>query len=1309
AAATPAPAAAPVATAPVQETAAPTQGGVSNAEIEASLLEVIAEKTGYPAEMLEMGMDMEADLGIDSIKRVEIFGAMTEANPSVQGVDPQELAELRTLAQIAEYISGKAGATSAPAAAPAPVAAPVAAAPVVETPAPAPAPTSGGVTNAEIEASLLEVIAEKTGYPAEMLEMGMDMEADLGIDSIKRVEIFGAMTEANPSVQGVDPQELAELRTLAQIAEYISGKAGATSAPAAAPAPVAAPVAAAPVVETPAPAPAPTSGGVTNAEIEASLLEVIAEKTGYPAEMLEMGMDMEADLGIDSIKRVEIFGAMTEANPSVQGVDPQELAELRTLAQIAEYISGKAGATSAPAAAPAPVAETPAPAAAPTSGGVTNAEIEASLLEVIAEKTGYPAEMLEMGMDMEADLGIDSIKRVEIFGAMTEANPSVQGVDPQELAELRTLAQIAEYISSKAGASTPSVEANTNSSIAEKKKSTNEVEETTVAEDHTSFLSGNYDRVARYDVQLKYIPESDQLVIEKNADAWTVITNDGSGLTVSLAQELLAEGRKVAVLTMPASLVRQSAVTLPNEVKEIALAEISDDAIKAALAQIGGVDQFINVHPHFRFPLGQWGMHFDKEKELLKAAYLLAKHLKPTLNEYASKSTRASFMTVTRLEGAFGTKNPGNVSVIGGGYFGLTKSLNLEWTNVFCRGVDLSPQLKAEVAAKKIVAELNDADVSTTETSYNDEGKRFTLAAVEQAHTAGTMRTSSITSQNVFLVTGGAKGVTADCVRAMAKTYKSKFILVGRSALTTEEPTWAQGVAEEPILKRNAMMFLKESGEKPLPKTVNRMVGAVLSQREIQENLAYIQSVGAEAHYTAADVTDAEKLKAAVAPIVAKTGAITGIIHGAGRLADKLIENKTATDFDNVYDVKISGLLAAVAAGSIHDIQHVVLFSSVAGFYGNVGQTDYAIANEVLNRVAHLFKKNHPDVHVASINWGAWDAGMVSGELKKLFEAHGVSLVPSDEGPVAMVDQLSDAFKAQPQVILGGTLPLAKADITGDLKSFTIKRNMTEEKNPFLQHHMIQGNAVLPIVNASTWMVQTATDLYPGFNIQRVDNAKLFKGIVFDGTQAEDYTIKVTETSKSEKTVTLTVNVSSDNGGKLPLNHYQTQITLTSEPVEAPVLALPNSANTPAVADASSVYTDGTLFHGADFNGIKTILEMDEKNMIFLCEHEGVTEERQGQVPVKKVNPYLMDIMYQGAVVWVRRFHGAASLPLSTDYVEIFDALPFGKPFYVKIEVKKADDFSMVSDITAYDAETGKVYMKSYGAAMTISRELTWQ
>ena len=426
---------------------APAPSGVHASMIEKTLLAVIAEKTGYPSEMLELGMDMEADLGIDSIKRVEIFGAMTAAHPEIQGINPQELAELRTLNQIVQYIAGKAGATVATPSQPAAPAPAVAVAPPI---APAPVVPSG-VDSSMIEKTLLAVIAEKTGYPCEMLELGMDMEADLGIDSIKRVEIFGAMTSAHPEIQGINPQELAELRTLNQIVQYIAGKAGTTVATPLQPAAPAPAVAVAPAV---APVPVVPSG-VDSSMIEKTLLAVIAEKTGYPSEMLELGMDMEADLGIDSIKRVEIFGAMTSAHPEIQGINPQELAELRTLNQIVQYIAGKAGAIAPVAAAPSavmqPAVATPTPAPAAVTSSVSAAMIEKTLLTVIAEKTGYPSEMLELGMDMEADLGIDSIKRVEIFGAMTAAHPEIQGINPQELAELRTLQQIVQYILGKAG------------------------------------------------------------------------------------------------------------------------------------------------------------------------------------------------------------------------------------------------------------------------------------------------------------------------------------------------------------------------------------------------------------------------------------------------------------------------------------------------------------------------------------------------------------------------------------------------------------------------------------------------------------------------------------------------------------------------------------------------------------------------------------------------------------------------------------------------------------------------------------------
>ena len=88
------------------------QSSLDKSALENILLTVISEKTGYPTEMLELGMDMEADLGIDSIKRVEIFGSMTESYPEVSGINPNELTELRTLGQIVDYIAGQGGGES---------------------------------------------------------------------------------------------------------------------------------------------------------------------------------------------------------------------------------------------------------------------------------------------------------------------------------------------------------------------------------------------------------------------------------------------------------------------------------------------------------------------------------------------------------------------------------------------------------------------------------------------------------------------------------------------------------------------------------------------------------------------------------------------------------------------------------------------------------------------------------------------------------------------------------------------------------------------------------------------------------------------------------------------------------------------------------------------------------------------------------------------------------------------------------------------------------------------------------------------
>ncbi|GAB3558291.1 SDR family NAD(P)-dependent oxidoreductase [Spirosoma fluminis] len=818
---------------------------------------------------------------------------------------------------------------------------------------------------------------------------------------------------------------------------------------------------------------------------------------------------------------------------------------------------------------------------------------------------------------------------------------------------------------------------------------------------------------------LRYLPEPDELVMP--AEGLTLVVNDGSDVTPALCAELTANGHQLVVLTWGTD-VNRSKQSFPEGVTEYVLTDLQEETIQRTLAQFGNsVSQLIYLHPRQTTPVNVLTFATEAEKALLKAAFLIAKWVKPALNQ-DHWQTRPAFLMVVRQDGAFGLLNSGHDAILGGGLTGLTKSLNLEWPGVFCRTVDVSPNLTPAAAAQKIRQELYDANQCLLQTAYTADGQRQTLVAEPVAPFTEPTRTAQLDQNSVFLVTGGGRGITASCVNQLAATFQCTFILLGRTELSAADPAWADGLTDPTELKRQAMKTLQTAGEKPLPRTVERMVSDVLAQRDIRTNLTELQNQGARAFYRAIDVTDAAAVQAVLAEVTPLTGPVTGLIHGAGRLADKRIEQKTGADFDAVFDVKIQGLASVMQALTPAALRHIVLFSSVAGFYGNVGQTDYAMANEVLNRFAYLFRKNFPLAHTVSINWGAWDSGMVSPELKKMLLAQRVSFVPSDEGPAAMIDQLSVQASEQVQVILGGTLPVAKAETNTPVQTYTVLRTLTPEANPFLAHHVIQGHAVLPINMANSWLAQTAENLYPGFKLYREKNVKLFNGVVFDGTQPTNFQVVIQEQQKSENEIQVLATILSqprtDEGPAFqlsgphqptgrPLPRYQAQITLVPQRPAAPVETLPD-LTAPFLADASVLYEDGTLFHGSDFQGVKQIISLDEQGVLLLCEHPGVTWERQGQFPISTINGFLTDIMYQGLLIWVRRFHGSACLPLRTDGGEIFGELSSGRSFYVSLRVVKSTDFTMEADLTAFDALTGEVSIKTYRASVTISRDLQW-
>ncbi len=1148
---------------------------------------------------------------------------------------------------------------------------------------------SNEVNTSQLEKMLLDVVSEKTGYPAEMLELNMDMEADLGIDSIKRVEIFGALTQKYPELSGINPNELTELRTLGEIVSYVSGKSNADSVvveTAAAPLSTPSPIAVSPVEQT------PPDNNANTSHLEKMLLDVVSEKTGYPAEMLELNMDMEADLGIDSIKRVEIFGALTQKYPELSGINPNELTELRTLGEIVSYVSGKSNADSGvvetaptPLSTPSPVAVSPVE-QTPPSNNVNTSQLEKMLLDVVSEKTGYPAEMLELNMDMEADLGIDSIKRVEIFGALTQKYPELSGINPNELTELRTLGEIVSYVSNNG-----------------KKKNYGIVSPTIDTLEKGMVTTGIFNGVDRFEIGLEYLPQPDFLEYSLPDSHLVLITNNGSVLTKQVLAQLEEKGNRVVVLNFPNDKTNLNHKTTVN------LSAYSDEAVKNAIQtihkQYGKIGTFIHLHPHFEFQNGNFTQHFNSEKEIVKALFFIAKHLQKDLNELGVHH-RASFLTVSTIDGKLCQGKRNNISVIGGGIPGLVKCLNLEWSPVFCRALDLQPELDIEQQAKHIIGELHDPNVSIVEVAISDEGRKTTSVNQTIVPEQQEIKTT-VSEASVFLVSGGARGVTASCVIEMAKTFHCKFILLGRSSFEFEVPPFAKNENDEGTLKRLIMNDMKAKGEQPSLPKVKSIFKNIIAKKEIEATLTQIKSYGGDVVYVQGDVTNLGSFKKGIDQATATLGTITGIIHGAGRLADKYIQDKTENDFENVLSVKLNGLLSLLAAVDIQRLDHLVLFSSVAGFYGNVGQTDYAIANEILSKAAHLFKTNHPNTQVSAINWGAWDSGMVSGELKAQFEAAGITLVDSNGGAAMLVNELNTAYSNQAQVIIGGTLPAAVSHI-GELQNHRIRRKIKLEENQFLNHHVIQDHAVLPFVNATSWMVQTCENLYPDFKLFRIEDIKLFKGILFDGNEKNDYLVELKELEKNADQIVFEVLISSE-GEKLPVFHYKASVTLHNKKSKPETSKFTHklSGDYPVTAGAP-LYKEGALFHGKYFQGIKEVLDCSQNQIVLSCKAPQVSLSEQGQFPVLSINTFFTDLLYQGMVIWVQKYNnGAKSLPLQTDHLSLYKPIPFEEELFVNITIVEATEVKLVANCTVYDQE-GNVYLKTSGAVVTISKQLVW-
>ena len=970
----------------------------------------------------------------------------------------------------------------------------------------------------------------------------------------------------------------------------------------AAPLPIAAPARPVPVVVAVAAAPV--------VDVIATLLAVVAEATGYPKETLELKMDLEADLGIDSIKRVEILSMLSKRIPGAPSVNPEKLGALKTLQQVADFVG-----------AAAPVA-----AAVKAEVGV---DAKATLLAVVSELTGYPLETLALEMDLEADLGIDSIKRVEILSMLSKRIPGAPSVNPEKLGALKTLQQVLDFISASGSAlAPPSTSLGMNGATSLGMNGA-----TSLGMNGATSLGMNGAAAPAAQMNRRVVVPVRLAAAEpgpsKFPDGEILVTGGTPQLAAALVAQWSSQGVSARV--------------------------ISDAA--EATGPVGGLVVLASEEK-------QWTAAGE---DALKSALKLARTFGPRLRE-----SRGLFAVLSRCDGAFGHSGaPSQGNPLQGGLAGLVKTAADEWPSVTCRAIDVSSVLSAVDAAAAVVNELGTA--GPREVGLGPAG-RITLGLREAA---ATPQKNRIAAGDLVVVTGGARGVTAECARALAQQRGVSLLLLGRSAAPVAEPQWMAAAADEAALKR--ALLEHSTGERPSPKMLGDACRAVMAGREIRASLQALESGGVKVSYRSVDVRDEAALAKVLDEARAQLGPVRGLIHGAGVLRDKRIEDKRDDDFDQVLDTKLAGLRALLNVTAKDDLRFVALMASVSGRFGRRGQSDYAVANQALVSIAQSEASKRPSCRVVALDWGPWDGGMVTPALRTEFEREGVALIPLADGARALCDEVQTAPGGASEVVLGAGF--AEAPTTA--WQLASAWRLDASTFPVLADHQLAGKAVLPVAMTLEWFAQAAARLGP---VQSVEDLRVLKGV----TAPEDVAVWVEATSTKLK---------------LELRNARDQVFVRATaqlgtPLTAEAFAAPTQLK-PYPHPLDFVYAQ-QLFHGARLEAIEGVEGISADGItVRLRTHPSSARLLPQPVVQWATDPLVVDGVFQALILWCREQRGAPSLPSRVGAWRQFKPMP-ASSVRASIRVREVEGAVVTSDVDLLD-DSGEVVAQLEGCMCTVS------
>ncbi len=1016
------------------------------------------------------------------------------------------------------------------------------------------------------------------------------------------------------------------------------------------------------------------------------ILTLISEKTGYPVDMLNPDLDLEADLGIDTVKQAELF-AEIRGEYGIERDDNVQLSNFPTLNHIIQFVydkrPGLKQAASTVATSPtlsAASMDAPATAAASSplerSWGVTSPAltdgVKEKILFLIAEKTGYPVEMLDPELDLEADLGIDTVKQAELF-AEIRGNWGIDRDDNLQLADFPTINHIVQFVYDrkpelKQDSVLLSVTTTTSADLVSEK----------APEDHIKF--SNLEAVNQIPRRiptpqlrpaLKYCKASG---VQLNDETTVLVMPDNGGVAKSLLSQLKKSGAKVHVLDQG----------------------ITADQLSKQLCDLSANGPIHGVY---------WLPALDYEGDIEKLSYrdwkaatqLRVKLLYATMRELVLlKNENVFLVSATCMGGHFGYDENGALAPLGGAVSGFTKAYKREHPAAQVKVVDFEKSRKTTANAQLLIDETL-LDPGIVEVGYKDE-QRWSIGLQEVPVPQGS-EGMKLTKESTFLVTGAAGSITSAITADLAAASSGTFFLLDLTPSPDQsDADLIRFANDKEGLKREIFNRMTASGDKPTPVKVDKELAAIERRYSALAAIEAVEKAGGTAHYYSVDLRDQKAVAAAVKDIKKKVNRIDVMLHAGGLEISRLLPDKSPQEFDLVFDVKADGWYNLLSSFGEFHIGATVAFSSIAGRFGNGGQTDYSSANDFLCKSTSSFRTYRPETRGIALDWTAWGGiGMATrGSIPTVMKQAGIDMLPPEAGIPFIRKELTAANTGMEVVVAqrlgrmmeefdynGGLQPEAVSERLQQSKGVMVqevvkmglyeglvtKASFNPKEQGFLFDHQINGTPVLPGVMGIEAMVDAATCLFPELHVQSVEAVDFFAPFKFYRSEPREVFVKVIYLADGSN-----VAANCELFGTRKLHgqtkeevktHFSAKVFLGEKAPEkpAPLTKKLDPSKKQAVAVPDDIYK--LYFHGPAYQVIEKTWKKGE-DMVGLYAN-GIPANHHPEELQTLALPRFVELCFQVAGITEMGGHGRMGLPRHLDSLQIHRQAVIGKANYYAV------------------------------------------